>query len=496
MRARHILTLTLPCALSQSPPYFCSGAGKTTLLDVLAGRKTTGTIEGSIHVNGAPMSSKVFARTAGFAAQQDIHAPFSTVREALAFSAHLRLSTSVSAKTRAEFVEEIIEVLDMGPVAERFTQTLSCGELKRLTIGVELCANPAILFLDEPTTGLDARAAASVLVSIRRIASSGRTIVCTIHAPSFEVFRAFDDLTALVPISGKGPDAMSLAFHGPIGDRAKDVLAYVRDAFTAAAAASGGSSSEGLASLACAHGENPAESIMSMLPGLVSSFRPSALCKANDALLDKIHVDASPDRAREAAAAAKQARPSLVVQFGLLWLRMSHFIMRNHQWCWGRLACALFIGLFFGALWVGAVCPCGALSFLTLPLPPGLLYLQVEPSSYRNTFTLYAAPGGFVGGSALITLTSGMTQYAPLRTVFYRESSSGLYVSFLYPLSIYLADLPVQCAIALLSMPIFYFMVGYKAAAGPFFWALIDTTLYSCWYGTVRRALWVAAGRY
>lgn len=57
------------------------------------------------------------------------------------------------------------------------------GERKRLTIGVELVANPSVLFLDEPTTGLDARAAMLVMRTVKRIADGGRSVICTIHQP-------------------------------------------------------------------------------------------------------------------------------------------------------------------------------------------------------------------------------------------------------------------------------------------------------------------------
>jgi hypothetical protein len=71
-----------------------SGAGKTTLLDVLAGRKTVGTITGDIRVNGRTLTKQQFGRVTAFAEQQDVHIPSATVREALEFSAALRLDSS------------------------------------------------------------------------------------------------------------------------------------------------------------------------------------------------------------------------------------------------------------------------------------------------------------------------------------------------------------------------------------------------------------------
>ena len=71
---------------------------------------------------------------------------------------------------------------------------LSTEQRKRLTIAVELVANPSIIFMDEPTSGLDARAAAIVMRTVRNTVNTGRTVVCTIHQPSIDIFEAFDEV--------------------------------------------------------------------------------------------------------------------------------------------------------------------------------------------------------------------------------------------------------------------------------------------------------------
>lgn len=77
-----------------------SGAGKTTLMDVLAGRKTGGTIEGNIHISGYPKKQETFARISGYCEQNDIHSPCLTVVESLLFSAWLRLPSEVDIETQ------------------------------------------------------------------------------------------------------------------------------------------------------------------------------------------------------------------------------------------------------------------------------------------------------------------------------------------------------------------------------------------------------------
>lgn len=92
-----------------------------------------------------------------------------------------------------------------------------------MSIGVELAANPAILFLDEPTTGLDSRAAQVVIRSIKRVAASGRSIVCTIHQPSQLIFNAFDSLL-LLKTGGQ------MVFFGELGDDNTDLVNYFESA--------------------------------------------------------------------------------------------------------------------------------------------------------------------------------------------------------------------------------------------------------------------------
>lgn len=69
---------------------------------------------------------------------------------------------------------------------------LSGGEKKRTSVGVELLINPSLIFLDEPTTGLDSTTALNLIKFLNRLAQAGRTVVTTIHQPSSEIFLEFD----------------------------------------------------------------------------------------------------------------------------------------------------------------------------------------------------------------------------------------------------------------------------------------------------------------
>lgn len=177
-----------------------SGAGKTTLMDVLAGRKTGGYIEGNVTVSGYPKKQETFARISGYCEQNDIHSPQVTVYESLLYSAWLRLPADVDTSTRKMFIEEVMELVELDSLRNALVglpgvNGLSTEQRKRLTIAVELVANPSIIFMDEPTSGLDARAAAIVMRTVRNTVDTGRTVVCTIHQPSIDIFEAFDEVS-------------------------------------------------------------------------------------------------------------------------------------------------------------------------------------------------------------------------------------------------------------------------------------------------------------
>ena len=88
-----------------------SGAGKTTLMDVLAGRKTSGYIEGNISISGYPKKQETFARVSGYCEQNDIHSPQVTVYESLLFSAWLRLPKDIDANKRTVIAAKLVAIL-------------------------------------------------------------------------------------------------------------------------------------------------------------------------------------------------------------------------------------------------------------------------------------------------------------------------------------------------------------------------------------------------
>lgn len=189
---------------------FCSARCAKILfsvLNVLAGR-SQGSIKGGILVNGLP-PAKDFYKTTGYVQQFDLHGSFSfvfqgitlilsepspfpideksTVRESLEFSALLRQDDSIPRSRKLAYVNLVLDLLDLTHLSDAIVGTFSAGldacSRKLLSIAVEVVARPTILFLDEPTTGLEVKSANKVVRLLKRLAKNGLAVIVTIHQP-------------------------------------------------------------------------------------------------------------------------------------------------------------------------------------------------------------------------------------------------------------------------------------------------------------------------
>jgi len=178
-----------------------SGAGKSTLLDLIAKRKLTGTWSGEIYINDSPRSS-LFSRETAYVLQDDIHISTLTVEETLLYAAWTRLDEGTSIEERQKRVDELLELMGLSHVrnsmvGDPMTKGISGGQLKRLSIAVEIIPLQKLIFLDEPTSGLDSSIALEVMRAVRQFTTKDRTCMTTIHQPSIEVFSLFDKLVLL-----------------------------------------------------------------------------------------------------------------------------------------------------------------------------------------------------------------------------------------------------------------------------------------------------------
>ncbi|CDJ48370.1 white protein, putative [Eimeria brunetti] len=178
-----------------------SGAGKSTLLNVLSRRISSN--GGSVLFNGKSLGSAEVKRFCCFIQQSDSFCGFLTVQEHLDCVARLR--TGQKKEQRSKLVDRLVELYGLAKVKDSRIGNLqmaakrgiSGGEKKRLNIATEMMTSPSVIFADEPTTGLDSYIAENVMSIFRLLADRGRTIICTIHQPSSNIFNMFTKVLLL-----------------------------------------------------------------------------------------------------------------------------------------------------------------------------------------------------------------------------------------------------------------------------------------------------------
>jgi len=178
-----------------------SGAGKSTLLHVLNGTEEPS--EGQVLINGINIyeEPKKIEGVIGFVPQDDLLIEDLTVYQNLYFAAKLCFSHL----NEKEIDELVIRTLsDLGltetknlTVGSPLRKTISGGQRKRLNIGLELLREPAVLFVDEPTSGLSSRDSENIIDLLKELSLKGKLVFAVIHQPSSDIFKMFDKLVIL-----------------------------------------------------------------------------------------------------------------------------------------------------------------------------------------------------------------------------------------------------------------------------------------------------------
>ncbi|KAL4636637.1 hypothetical protein ACB092_03G023300 [Castanea dentata] len=415
-----------------------SGAGKTTLLDVLAGRKTSGYIEGHIKIGGYPKVQETFARVSGYCEQTDIHSPQITVEESVIFSAWLRLPPQIDSKTKAEFVNEVLETIELDGIKDALVGVpgingLSNEQRKRLTIAVELVSNPSIIFMDEPTTGLDARAAAIVMRAVKNVADTGRTIVCTIHQPSIDIFEAFDELILL-------KSGGHVIYSGSLGQHSACVIEYF-------------------------------ESIPAV-PKIRNNYNPATW------MLEVTSISAEAELGVDFA---QKYRDSVLYEKNMELVRQLsspplgstdlYFPTRFSQNGWGQLKSCLWKQHL--AYWRSpAYNLMRIMHTLVTALIFGVLYWD-EGKKLKNQQNLFNIFGSMYVAVLFLGINNCATvlpYVATERTIMYREIFAGMYSSWAYSLAQVIVEIPYLFIETAIFVTISYPMIGYYGSAYKVFW--------------------------
>ncbi|XP_052029783.1 broad substrate specificity ATP-binding cassette transporter ABCG2 [Apodemus sylvaticus] len=451
-----------------------TGGGKSSLLDVLAARKDPRGLSGDVLINGAPQPAN-FKCSSGYVVQDDVVMGTLTVRENLQFSAALRLPTTMENDEKNERINTIIKELGLDKVADskvgtQFTRGISGGERKRTSIGMELITDPSILFLDEPTTGLDSSTANAVLLLLKRMSKQGRTIIFSIHQPRYSIFKLFDSLTLLA--SGK------LMFHGP----AQKALEYFASA-----------------GYHCEPYNNPADFFLDVINGDSSAVmlnreeqdneanktdEPSKREKPvienlaefyiNSAIYGetKVELDQLPV-AQKNKGTSTVREPVYVTSFchQLRWIARRSFknLLGNPQASVAQLIVTVILGLIIGAIYFG---------------------LKNDSTGIQNR----AGVLFFLTTNQCFSSVSAVELFVVEKKLFIHEYISGYYRVSSYFFGKIVSDLlPMRFLPSVIFTCILYFMLGLKKTAEAFF--IMMFTLVMVAYTASSMALAIAAGQ-
>uniref|UniRef100_A0A8C7YQ83 ATP-binding cassette, sub-family G (WHITE), member 2c n=1 Tax=Oryzias sinensis TaxID=183150 RepID=A0A8C7YQ83_9TELE len=406
-----------------------TGSGKTSLLDVIAGRKDpAGLRQGQVLVDGQVVTSELRLSSA-YVVQDDILMGTLTVRENLLFSANLRLNpkhhSSTDKNNRVNIIINDLGLTDCADtkIGTEFLRGVSGGERKRCSIGMELITSPSLLFLDEPTTGLDSNTANCIIGLLHKLARRGKTVIFSIHQPRYSIFKQFDHLTLMHKgeVVYAGAAAQALDYFTNLG--------YQIEAFN-----------------------NPADFFMDITNGEITSTadlhiggNPLGVCDvSSQSLMTVLAMTAlgclllkpchkGHRKCNDVSVRARQMR----VVCG----RTVRNILRNPQTSYAQLALQIFFAILVGLIYYQMP--------LTLP----------EALQNRSGAFFFLIINMVFGNLSAVEL------FINERAIFIHENSSGYYRTSVYFLSKIFADLiPNRIIPIFVFSAIAYYMMGLKPA--------------------------------
>ncbi|KAL3907555.1 MAG: hypothetical protein SGILL_008825 [Bacillariaceae sp.] len=418
-----------------------SGAGKTSLLNILAGRAASRgllEIKSDIRLNNYSVDTTNIAvrKNIAFVAQDDSLQPTQTPREAIYFSAKLRLPQNTSEEHLNKLTERMLEELGLTHCADTIVggpllKGISGGERKRCSVGVELVTRPAMVFLDEPTSGLDSFSAVQLCKVLKKVASSGASVLFTIHQPSSEIFNAFDRLILMNKgrVMWQGQTFKLNSYfkkHGhkiPKGYNPSDWIMHVAQAYPIDQLEQDGFFPRDKRRLPPAFTE-PMEDGKDAL-GITVKGSSSFLAKDSE----------SP--------------PGIGTQIKMLFIREMNNMKRDKSVLGGRFAFTAFLGLLIG-----------------------VIFLDVGESDSSNNANLNSHFGALV--MVLMMGMFGTAQQALLafpqeRPVFLREYSTNHYSVFSYFINRLTVEAAVTAVQVLLLVIITFWLIGFQSQFGLFY---------------------------
>lgn len=418
-----------------------SGAGKSTLLDVLAGRKDPKNVGGTIYLNGKSDQNVKFVST--YVMQDDALMGSLTVRENIQFAADLCFPGTVSPAERCQKVAEIIKEFGLERVADHkvgniIIRGVSGGEKRRTVIASQVVTLPRIIFLDEPTTGLDSAAAYNVMKAIITTAKSHHlTVIASIHQPSSEVFALFDKLYLI----SRG----QTVYHGS----RTAALEYFKNL-----------------GHECPEHANPADFYLSRInidfmpdratgeqhiQKFIASYESSSAKRlaekeVND-VLAAAEKDAVGDLSFDVPQGYDRYARGFFVQTYFITRRTFSNAYRNILLYWIRVAMYVALALLMGTVW---------------------WQVGFEQKNVQDRFAAHFFSVAFL----VFMSVAGIPGFLEERVVFRRERADGFYSVGPYALANFVVSVPFVFIIAFTFTAVAYPMIGLHAGFGHFMWFL------------------------
>ncbi|CAG9760791.1 unnamed protein product [Ceutorhynchus assimilis] len=419
-----------------------SGAGKTTLLNALTFRSPKSiTVTGTRCVNGTPVNSKALTSQSAYVQQNELFIGSLTVKEHLRFQALVRMDRHISYEQRMKRVNEVITEMTLNKCENTCIgipgrlKGISGGELKRLSFAAEVLTNPSLMFCDEPTSGLDSFMALNVVQILKNMAHAGKTVICTIHQPSSELYAMFDKL--LLMSEGR------IAFLGT--PEAADLFFRELEA-------------------PCPKNYNPADyfiQLLAIVPGNEESCR-----NAVNMICDKFQR--SEPGIQVALDSTMKSSEFLRHQDADVWINGSNGNKSPYKasWCaqfravlWRswlsiikepllvkvRLLQTIMVSLILGAIYYGQVIDQDGVMNIN-----GAIFIFLTNMTFQNVF-------------AVINVFSSELP------IFLREHKNGMYRTDVYFLGKTIADIPIFVFLPLLFLSICYYLIGLNTEMPRFF---------------------------
>ncbi|KAG5179071.1 P-loop containing nucleoside triphosphate hydrolase protein [Tribonema minus] len=394
-----------------------SGAGKTTLLNALSGRAVYARVEGNVKLGNRTLTPADL----DYVPQFDDLNDYFTMRELLTY--HAKLKTTGSKVGRR--VAELIHIMGLLPKADVRVSALSGGERKRVSIAIGLVGEAAVLYADEPTTGLDSAAAHSVVKYITKVArETGVVVIMTIHQPSGQVFAMLQDVMLL--------EQGRLAYFGSQADARRhfhSLGAY------------------------CSTHCNPANVFLDLIsaPPVIDKAALSTASSTNSKEGSVTWAELYRQGRYTVPPPAPGASAVLPLPGLLRALRSSVvFYWRNPTVYWLRL-----IELIMVAVYVGTIYP--RLDTTTDNIS------QISGAAFFNTWCV------------LFAVVAATPSFVVERRTALQEMLNGAYTAPMYCLSQFCASLPYTAVTAIIYQAIFHWIVGFNPAFGSYVYAVLIT---------------------